>query len=107
MTTWLSNSKQGWKLIPSCALALMSLLLLVRFVTIETEARRQNPWMAVGFAVCSVASLAWLFWSVRCPRCDGHVAWWIVNHAPAGSWLTQLNELQRCPICGSEGANRE
>lgn len=102
-TTWLSATQQEWKMMPFYGLLLLSAILLLAFMAIGVQAEPQKHWIAVGFAACGTAALAWLFNAVRCCKCGSRVAWWVARHSPAGSWLTQILALERCPICGSDG----
>ena len=102
-TSWLSATKQEWKVIPFYLLLLLSAILLVAFIAIGVQAEPQEHWMAVGFTACGAAALAWLFTTVRCCKCGGRVAWWIARHSAAESWVTQIHALERCPMCGSDG----
>lgn len=41
----------------------------------------------------------WLWFAVRCPKCKGGVAAYILRQEDAGKWFTTLISIKNCPLC--------
>lgn len=101
--TWISKTGQRWKVHIFWLVFSIGAFLLIAFIRSTDEATSPNPLFAAGFVTFTVLSLVWLFASVRCPRCAGRPAWWIVRYASANDWFVLIAGMADCPICHDRG----
>ena len=104
MQPWISASGQMWKIVLFFLLLLVvvaNILLLVLALNNVVLARSVGELRAAFWIPASAAiAFGWLCWSVRCSRCHGHPAWYLVRAAPIGRWFIVLLTTDRCPACG-------
>ena len=102
--TFLGGTGQAWKLMVFLALLLSSLALFGLMVW-ALNLNAPPPWLpsdiALGLAsvVIGLTGIGWLVLSIRCPRCRGFVAWWLVTRGPVSSWWALLVTSRTCPAC--------
>lgn len=56
----------------------------------------------IGAVLLGWASVAFLFFGVRCPRCRARLFATSAATQPYGSMMPSVTGLQRCPKCGLE-----
>jgi hypothetical protein len=103
--SWLHRTGQRWKYMVFCVLVLVAMIFFAAMVVdINTS---EDPRMLYGLvaAAAGAAAIGWLGTSIRCPRCRGRVAWWIVTHSSSEEWLTDLTDARECAVCGDDGAD--
>ena len=106
--SWLSQTKQHWKVwvfLFMIALNLSFFVLFVWCVNVPSPAIPALPDQgALGFCFVTsgIVSLGWLWLSVRCPVCNAKVVAHILKTDPAGIWFTALLALEQCPLCAGQ-----
>lgn len=101
--SWIANTGQLWKLSLFYLMMLTTVLLIVVFIsavngaTITNFAGRFE--LAISFILLGVASLAWLCFSIRCPRCGSRPVWKMLRTVDVNAWLVKLHSMERCPEC--------
>jgi hypothetical protein len=101
--SWLKTTGQYWKYLVFCVLILTAGSLFVLFVVHINTDDDSLGWYASTSIAAAAAAFSWLIASIRCPRCHRSVAWWILTHASAENWLTQLTDATKCAVCGDGG----
>lgn len=109
--SWLSRTRQTWKLVVLLPVAPVSLPAAERFITASVVVPPCPPrfglfatLVASALAVL-LAPAAWFFLAIRCRRCGARPVLWVATHAPftqTGAWLLHL---PRCPRCGDDGTS--
>lgn len=98
--TWIKETGQLWKLYVFATLLATGIVLFALFmVNLQDGTSSPDPLLAVGFATVILLALGWLFVSLRCNRCGGRPAWWVVRHVDANEWFILLISMRECPIC--------
>ncbi len=104
--TWIGQTRQRWKLYVFWLLFGIGALLLIAFIWSVNNETSPDPVLAAGFVTFIGVSFVWLFSSIRCPKCGGRPAWWIVRHASANDWFVAIAGMRACPICNDQAVHR-
>jgi hypothetical protein len=97
---WLRQTGQRWKV-------------LVFFVTLVPGVVESMRWMSgpgdlKPLPIASgLLAFAWLFLSIKCPRCGARIAWRLATTAKATDWWTKLSDAENCAACTLQEADRE
>ena len=100
--TWLSATRQRWKLFVFLLLMsaeagqLVALILALRG-TLEGDTFIVT--FGVGSALTLIIAMVWLAFSIRCPACGRRPGWFALSHANVSTWLGELLHSTRCMIC--------
>src|SRR5262245_19477909 len=104
MTTWLSATGQRWKLVVYGFLLALSaasvVLLILAFYDVGVARSVGVLRAALLVIVCGTVGMMWLCFAVRCRKCHGHPAWYLMRKAPIGRWIKTLISATQCPSCG-------
>jgi hypothetical protein len=107
--SFVQRTRQVWKIYVFVLLLTASVLpfvLMVVVLNISTPA----PWipdtftLALVTALGGMATMLWLWLSLRCPSCGASLAGSLVQVEPASRWFTKLLKLTCCPKCRFSGA---
>lgn len=99
--TWLGQSGQRWKLRASEGLLILGGLWL--FLGTGRAIEEANLGLVLApFAPGALGLLA-LSLAIRCRKCGTAVGWWVLSKEKAGAWLTKLETMPSCPMCGDDG----
>ena len=101
--TLLERTHQWWKL--RLAMLGVVIALLVPFLPrpgSQAATDRELVFYTAVATLLAAASLAVLFWGIKCPRCGAKWAQLAAKQS-SGRWLQWLRDLQTCPKCGSNG----
>lgn len=104
---WLAATGQRWKLwvfhaafaVAACT-AVAALLSFNDLLFVE-----RKPLLALAWAVTGAIAFSWLVVSIRCPNCQGHPVWTMVNRQMTSNWFTSILGMSSCPFCGSDGSD--
>ena len=99
--SWLSRTRQSWKLRAFLGGVLLAIGLFVGALAATPGSARFNLLLLVA-AVAAAATLAWFFLSVRCPSCRGRAALALLREHKSSAWFAELIRLRACPLCGKE-----
>lgn len=103
--SWIATTGQRWKLAIFWLLFGGGLLLFAGFIyALNSDAKSLSRVLDKVSVPLMVAGFVWLFLSLRCPRCGGRPAWWMVKRLDAREWYVVLAEMESCPICRDEHA---
>jgi hypothetical protein len=60
---------------------------------------------AVAVVLLAIAVIAFVAFAalIRCPKCRKPIAWMVITTRPSSRWLTDLFELEECPVCDDRG----
>ena len=89
--TFVRRAGLGSRLIGFCLAALVGLAFVILRFTGYLEGNIPTV-LSLGLAIVSFAGIA-VF--VACPACRARLGWQAFQHAPMGSWLRWLLELDR------------
>lgn len=104
--SWLSRSRQMWKVYLALIVVLTSASLVSYLIV---GYRRQGPLLGghylrpVVIAVGGLAGFFVLLWRVRCPVCGTRVALDLLMSAAVSDFGARLFSEAACPICADPG----
>jgi transposase-like protein len=106
-STWITATRQRWKLSIFWLILLIGLLLAVGSFQTLNENRELNRILDDWSVAVLIISFVWLFVSIRCPKCGRRPTWWIVRHADLREWYVMLSVMRDCPICHDQNVSPE
>lgn len=105
---FVQRTRQVWKIYLFALLLIASVAPFVLMVVVF-KASTPAPWipdtftLALATALGGVASMLWLWLSLRCPSCGASIAGSLIQAEPASGWFTKLLTVARCPKCRFPG----
>jgi hypothetical protein len=103
---WVYATGQRWKLVVFVGLMLLSMtsflfmVLALNGVSVAAPIGELRSFLW-GLALGS-AGVVWLCASVRCSRCHGRPAWYLVRKSHLNRWFVLLLKSTGCPSCGDQ-----
>ena len=101
--TWLSETRQRWKIAIFLAFLFPVFLQLIADAALSFGSERVNWVQGVPLSLTVVlfgsAAFLWITVSIRCDRCGARVAWILLKTQPAAAWFGSLINLTECPKC--------
>lgn len=99
---WLALTGQGRKVATFQVLVCAGgLLMFISFI--DTPLRFPEgfrPYLAATGCALTFGGLFYLLTAVKCPRCNGRVAAYLIAKSSFQSWLSDLEGATSCPSCG-------
>ena len=89
---------QSWKLYVGLALAMGGAILMWLPDSLSGTLTYSNE---VG-GLSAAAGIAWLLFSIACPRCSLRLFPYVISRQDASGWLQWLMHASSCPRCGYE-----
>ena len=113
--TWISRTKQSWKIVVFGALMSIVIVLIIGFVWLIYSSNDDNAtfWsfdgfeLAMSFISLGAIAIGILWFSIRCPICGAYVGAHILKTSSVNAWLADLLTLESCPSCGEAGDRRD
>jgi hypothetical protein len=97
--SFLRTSHQLWKV---WVFVLIQLTALALFVFASSSQPFGISETLAALAL-SLASFAWVCWSVECPNCKSKLMWRGARKNPLSVWLSDVILLESCPGCNFRG----
>jgi hypothetical protein len=94
---------QSWKLYVGLALVIGGAILMWLPDAVSGALTYMN---AVG-GLSAAAGIAWLLFSLACPRCSLRLFPYAISTQDASGWLQWLMHSSSCPRCGYESGTKD